>query len=239
MKRIRLIAFFLAVIAAGALFYFISVSGNQTTETPKANVVIAAEDIPENTVITAEMLKLVSVAAETVLSNTYDQAADIIGKTTNTKIMSGEQVLSIRLVDLGSTESETLSYAIEPGMRAITIGVGDTSSLDYMIKPNDMIDIIAQYQIETQVVNASGAYENKTIPTAILLMQEIKVLAVDQVMQKSGLDVYTTLTLEVTPEQAVQLSYSENAGLLRAILRSPLDTDTASVDTITITDIIG
>ena len=239
MKKIRLMAFFLAVITAGALFYYLSVSGNQTAEVQKSHVIVAATDIPENTVVTAEMLERVSVPAEMVLQNTYDKVSDIIGKTTSAEMMSGEQVVSGRLVEVGSTENETLSYAIEPGMRAITIGVGDTSSLDYMIKPNDMIDIIAQYQIETQVMNANGSLENKTIPTATLLMQGIKVLAVDQVMQKSGLDVYTTLTLEVTTEQAVELSYSENAGLLRAILRSPLDTDTASVDTITITDIIG
>lgn len=238
MKKIRLIAFFLAVIAAGILFYFLSASGDKTVDTPKANVIVAADDIAENTVITAEMLRLVSVPAETILSNTYDAAADVIGKTTNTKIMSGEQILSIRLVEIGSTESDTLAYAIEPGMRAITIGVGDTSSLKYMIKPNDVIDIIAQYQVESEVANAQGELENKSVPTAILLMQAIKVLAVDQVMQKSGLEQYTTLTLEVTPEQALELSYSENTGLMRAILRSPLDTETANVTPITITDII-
>ncbi|MEL4106867.1 Flp pilus assembly protein CpaB [Oscillospiraceae bacterium WX1] len=230
MKKIRLLALILAVITAGALFYYLSLAGNITKNTPKSNVIVAADDIPENTVMTADMLKLVSVPTDTILPNTYDNATDIVGKTTSAKIIAGEQILSIRLVDVGSTESGTLAYAIEPGMRAITIGVGDTSSLKYMIRPNDTVDIVAQYQVEA---------ENKAIPTAKLLMQNIKVLAVDQVMQKSGSDKYTTLTLEVTPTQAVELSYSENAGLLRAILRSPLDKNDIYVPVITITQILG
>jgi Flp pilus assembly protein CpaB len=70
-------------------------------------------------------------------------------------------------------------------------------------------------------------------------MQAIKVIAVDQVLQKSGAEKYTTLTLEVTPAQAVELSYSENAGLLRAILRSPVETGTVDLKPITIKDIIS
>lgn len=232
MKKIRLLALLLAVITAGALFFFLGLSGNKSENMPKANVIVAAADIPENTVITAEMLKLVSIPVGTVLSNTYSKTSDVIGKTTNTKIMSGEQILSIRLVKVGSTDSGTLAYSIKPGMRAITIGIGDTSSLKYMIKPNDIVDIVAQYQVENLAVN-------KTVPVAKLLMQKIKVLAVDQVMQKSGSEKYTTLTLEVTPEQAVKISFSENAGLLRAILRSPLDTGDAPATTITINEVIN
>lgn len=239
MKKIRLLALFLAVITAGALFYFLSASGIKTKETPKSNVIVAAAALPENTVLTADMLKLVSVPTESVFPNSYKKAADIIGKTTSAKIMSGEQIVSIRLVDVGSTESGKLAYAIKPGMRAITIGVGDTSSLKNMIQPGDFIDIIAQYQVEKSVASGTGGTALKTIPVAKLLQQNIKVLSVDQVMQKTGADKYTTVTLEVTPDQAVVLSYSENAGLLRAILRSPLDTENVYVQTVTITEILG
>lgn len=238
MKKIRLLALFLAVIAACALFYYLNTSGNKPVEIPKSDVIIAAQDIPENTVITEEMLKRASVPTETVLPNTYDKAADIIGKTTSTRIISGEQIVDIRLVDVGSTESGSLAYAIDPGMRAITIGVGDTSSLKYMIRPNDIVDIVAQYQVEVEILNLKGEPETKTVPTAKLLLQQIKVLAVDQIMLKSGATQYTTLTLEVTPEQAVEISYSENSGLLRAILRSPLDTDDVDIKVFTLTDII-
>jgi pilus assembly protein CpaB len=239
MKKIRLLALFLAVITACVLFYYLSQSGNKTVEVPKAYVIVAEADIPENTIITEQMLKLVSVPAETVLPNTFNKAADIVGKTASTQIMAGEQILRIRLVDVGSPESGSLAYAVNPGMRAITIGVGDTSSLKCMIRPNDIVDIVAQYQIERDVVKADGTTEAKTIPTAKLLMQGIKVLAVDQVMLKSGAEQYTTLTLEVTPEQAVELSYSENNGLLRALLRSPVDTDVVDVVPITITNIFS
>ncbi len=239
MKKIRLLALFLAVITAGALLYYLSRTGSKPVEIVKSEVVVAAADIPENTVITADMLKLTSLPMESVLPNTYREAADIIGKTASNPIVEGEQIVAVRLVDVGSTESGSLAYAIQPGMRAITIGMGDTSSLKYMIRPGDIVDLVAQYQIEGEVLSANGEVKEKTIPTAKLLMQSIKVLAVDRVMQRSGLEQYTTLTLEVTPEQAVELSFSENAGLLRAILRSPVDTDTVEEYTVTITEIMS
>jgi pilus assembly protein CpaB len=143
------------------------------------------------------------------------------------------------LVSAGGTESSALADDIKTGMRAITIGVNDTSGLKYMIKPNDKIDIIAQFEVEKLVQKAGGGTETKLTPTVKYLMQNIKVLAVDQVMKNSGANKYTTITLEVTPRQAMEITYTENNGLMRAVLKSPLDTDTVSLNVLTITDIIG
>jgi pilus assembly protein CpaB len=223
MKKVKLLALFLAVLTAGALFFFLRPSDDKKDVIPYSNVIVAADDISENTTITADMIKVASVPSATILSNTYSNITAVIGKTASANIMAGEQLVSVRLVEVGSPDSGSLAYAITPGKRAITIGVNDTSSLKNMIKPGDYIDIIALYQIETLADNAKGEEEIKTIPVSKLLLQLVKVLAVDQVIQKTGVEKYTTITLEVTPDQAVLISYSENNGLLRAILRSPLD----------------
>lgn len=229
----------MAVVTAGALFFFLKPSDEKADTVQKTNVVVAVKDIPENATITAEMVKTAAVPVDWVISSSYNHMNSVVGKTASAKIMAGEQIVGSRLVEVGSSDSGALAYAVTPGMRAITIGINDTSSLKNMIKPADFIDIIAQYQVEKQVINAEGNAEVKTIPEAKLLLQKIKVLAVDRVMQKTGAEKYTTLTLEVTADQAVLLSFSENTGVLRAILRSPLDTENNNVKDVTIYDIIS
>jgi pilus assembly protein CpaB len=144
MKKIKILALFLALITAGALFWFLSQNDAQAVEIPKSRVAVAACDIPENTVITADMVSFAAVPVELVLPQTYDNASDIIGKTARSELVAGEQIVTSRLVEVGSADSGSLAYAVTPGMRAITIGVNDTTGLKCMIRPGDHVDIIAQ-----------------------------------------------------------------------------------------------
>ena len=239
MKKIKVLALFLALITAGLLFWYLNRTGTTEAEIPTAAVAVASYDIPENTVITADMVTITSIPVELVLPQTYSSSYDIVGKTACSDIVAGEQIVTARLVEVGSSDSGTLAYTVTPGMRAITIGVNDTTGLKSMIHPGDTVDIIAQYQAEVERLNDSGETETETVTMATLLLQQTLVLAVDQVLQESGSTAYTTLTLEVTPEEAVELSLSESSGLLRAILRSPLDTETIDINAVTITDIVG
>ena len=116
-----------------------------------------------------------------------------------------------------------LAYALAPGMRAITIPVADApSGLAWLIKPQDVVDIIAQFeslQGETPVSQAN------------MIVESVTVLAVDGVLSRDGKPngedgtplPYSTITLQVTPDQAMYLSIAAAKGPLRAILRSPLD----------------
>jgi pilus assembly protein CpaB len=239
MKKIKILALFLALITAGVLFWYLSLPDDKPVEPPKANVVVAKSDIPENTVITDEMVELSSVPVDLILAQTFGGVSDVVGMTARSAIVRGEQIVAARLVEIGSADSGSLAYRVTPGMRAITIGVNDTTGIKSMVHPGDHVDIIAQYQVDEFVMNVDGELETKTVPEAKLLLQMKLVLAVDQVMQQSGSPAYTTLTLEVTPEEAVRLSLSENSGLVRAILRSPLDEETVGGDSISILELTG
>lgn len=239
MKKIKILAFFIAIITAGALFWYMSQLGQNEVQIARANVLVASSSIMENTVITAEMVKTVVMPIESIISDSYSDDSYVIGKTARSDIMAEEQIVSARLVEVGSAQSGSLAYAVKPGMRAITIGVNDTTGLKGMIRPGDYLDIVALYQVEQTNINAQGLEEVKLVPMAKLLLQKIMVLAIDQSMQEKETVNYSTLTLEVTPEQAIMLSLSEYNGLLKAILRSPVDEEDASVQAMTLTDITG
>jgi len=205
----------------------------------KTRVIVAAVNIPANTSITAEMITLAELPAESIILGALTEPALVIGKITQANIFTGEQMLGPKLVSAGDSNSKTLAYAIEPGMRAITIAVNETAGLAYMITPGNHVDIIAEFLVEE---NRDTADVGKISYTAMVL-ENITVLAVDNVLSESGKfgsesPQYTALTLLVTPKQAMELSMAQFEGELRAILRSPVDEKSISLPNITLDDIL-
>ncbi len=66
-------------------------------------------------------------------------------------------------------------------------------------------------------------------------------LAIDQKMEevKNGEpELVSVVTLEVTPDQAEQLTYSAHEGRLQLALRSPADSDIANTDGVSASDLM-
>lgn len=230
MKKVKILALLAAVVTALLIFVFLSTLIN-VGDGQGVSVVSAAQDISANTIITEEMLVIVEVPEGIVLPGAMTKISDAVGQTTLTDIIVGEQVVSSKLVSPGDTATNTLAYAIEPGNRAITIGVDNISGLAGMIHPGDRIDLLAELDVEG-VANTELVAEN------------IKILAVDSVLDKSGkvangdVAAYTTITLEVTAIQAMEVSFAANSGPMRAIMRSPLDKEIKAYRSVTLASLM-
>ena len=239
MKKIKLIALIAAVIAALGLYQFLREIG-KPAETPRTEVVVAAVDIPENTLITPEMVMLMQVATEALLPGHICELDSAVGMVLSSDVYAGEQILSNRLVRVGTEvdESSTLAYKVDDGMRAVTISVGATSGLSNMIKPGNRVDIVMNYSYEREVEDddaeaeptpeeqkAEEEPETEMISASRLLLQNLKVLAVGATLSKDGAAEYTTVTLQTTPEDALTLSFAEYTANLRLVLRSSLDNE--------------
>ena len=248
MKRMRLLALIAAVITALFVYFYLNSLKQPETVIEYTNVVVAADDIPANTVITADMVSLTQIPAETLNASAITDPAYVVGKVLNSQVYTGEQISVSRLVSAdGDNVDSSLEYMIEPGMRAITIEVDEVSGLTGMLNPGNRVDILYQIDVETEIQDPDGTVETKSIPYSVYLLQNVKILAVDSITSTAGKGIdtetglavsYTSLTLEVTPEQAQKTSFSEYTGDLRAILRSPLDEDSNNLPNITLDDFI-
>jgi len=240
MKKVKILALLSAIIAALLLYNFLNtISEPVVVEVSKTEVITASQNIPPNTAITKEMLKSTMLPDEAILLDSEKIMDDVVGKVSTAEIMAGEQILSSRLVTLGDAKSSRyLPYAITQGMRAITIGVNNISGLSNMILPGNKVDVIAQYEIEVKEPDGNKT----TIDYTVMLLENIKVLAVDDKFteqEKAESETpYVSLTLEVTPEEAMEISMSEYKGQLRAALRSPLDEKITLLPALTIDEII-
>lgn len=254
MKKIKIIALLSALILGFCVYKYLGIL-NQPHEEPRTNVVVCLVDIPENTTITSDMVELRPILSESVLPNACTDLNSVVGMVMNSNMFAGEQVIANRLVRLGASDatSDSLAYVVEPGMRAITVNVSVSSGVANLLRPGNWVDVIAYYQIPEEEEEAEEEVnpdenqeeteptEPEEIPMAKMLIQNVQILAVDANLRKGAadLDGYVTVTLHVTPEQALELGFTQQYWSLSLILRSSVDEEILPVEDVILDTILG
>lgn len=199
---------------------------SRQTEVSTSQVVVAKTDIELGARLSPDMLALQnwpegSVPQGSMLAK--DMGALIKDPKTSearvarVNILKGEPILESKLAPAGAQPG--LSFAIKPGMRAITVRVNDVVGVAGFALPGNYVDILVNTVDET----ARAAGENKTVSKIVL--EHILLLAVAQeTSQGEGKPkVVNAVTLEVTPEQAEKIDLARSVGSLSLVLRNQLD----------------
>lgn len=238
MKKVVLFAV-IAALCAGALLYFYlgKLEAQKEVKVDYENVVVASQDIPAFTVITAEMVTFQQVPA----GYSHPQAArtfdEVIGYVTKSDVIAGEEIFTSKLKQFGETNSG-LSYMVPQGMRAITVSVDEFSGVAGFIQRGDYVDVLAFTTVTVYGNAAKEAYREKvgTAPPAeieestesasIVVAQNICVGAIGTTFANNATDAgtpYMSVTLFVTPEDAMRILQGEKNGVLKLILRASGD----------------
>lgn len=232
MKKVILFALIMAIVA-GALLYFYLDNLEQDTvvEVVYEDVLVAAVDIPAYSVITADMLTLTQVPEGTSHPLAAHSSDDVIGNVTENLIVAGEEILPIKLKKQGEVDSG-MSYVVPEGMRAVTIAVDEISGVAGFIQRGDYVDVIAFIDINylQGVVDETGEVvteESTEIQTSLFVVQNVCVAAVGTTMQsgtaETGEMIYGSITLLLTPEEALRVNLCAKGGILTVALRSSGD----------------
>ena len=149
--------------------------------------------------------------------------ADYIGSVVREPILAGEPIVMRKIVRAG--DSGYMAAYLEPGMRAMAIRVTVETAAGGFILPGDRVDVVLTR--ETTLGNIGATEGDRSKFTSATVMQNIKVLAIDQ-STRAGDDEQTvigaTATLEVGPRDAEALALAKSEGELSLILRSYADT---------------
>lgn len=217
MKKIYLFAVIFALIAGFATYFFVnSLQHNSAvTGVEEADVVIALQDIEEDTIVTPDMFKVVRLPVSSITYGTLTNAAEVGGFMVTGRICKGEQVLASKLTKLGEDSEQSagsgfyrLSYHLEDGNYAYTIEVASTNSVANFVKNGDYIDIYDQQNGE-----GSGP-----------VLKKVKILKVgtysDNQMQASGVETttYSLITLSLSEKQIQKLIPIESRNNIRIAL---------------------
>jgi len=224
------------IVAAGAAVVtlllmrsFLSDAGSQAEARPTAatvptvEVLVAAENLPRGSRISASNLKW-QAWPEDAVSASYisrtsqpDAIATYENAIVRTDLTGGEPVNPNKVVRLDG--SGFMAAMIEPGMRAVSTEISPETGAGGFILPNDHVDVIVA---ETKQTRRGDDY----VSTRTIL-ENVRVLAIDQTYRQSEegeqVAVGSTATLELSPRQMEQLTLAQAVGEISLALRSLAD----------------
>jgi pilus assembly protein CpaB len=223
-RRIFLLSLLLALIAT--VIFSLYVRPTQQTaggSLEMVEMVVAKNDIKQDTTITTDMLVTKSFPKSSLPNGVELEADQVVGKIAMERIVAGEPIASSRLVDANS-DSAALVYKIPEGKRAISVAYNEVMGVAGFVSPGDYVDVIS-------VLTLKPKGEDEEIDAARILLQNMLVLAVGG-MKTEGTKSDTvdnaplnTITLAAAPQEAEILTFSEEKGKIRLILRGAKDND--------------
>jgi len=243
MKKIVIFAL-IAALCAGALLYFYlgNLESQKQVQVQYDTVVAAAVDIPAYTPITSDMVTLQQIPqgyAHPLAARTVDE---VVGLVTVSDIVAGEQIFPSKLKQFGETDSG-LAYVVPEGMRAVTVSVDEVSGVAGFLKRGDYVDVIsytstsfdmtatAQAQTNTATDQTTEPAQGGTSQsTTVIAAQNVLIAAIGTSLSTTTntsedptVVGYNSVTLILTPEDAMRVVQGSRSGALILILRASGD----------------
>jgi pilus assembly protein CpaB len=184
-------------------------------------VVVAAQDVPEGTVITFDMISQRSVPEQFVTSSVVkpDSANYVVNQKVLVPLQQGDPLLWSQFET--TKAAERLSTKVQKKGRAITIEAKSTTAVGGWIRPNDHVDVIGTFRDPQTDENV-----------AVTLLQNVIVLATGKITGTTNVNLipegqrnYSDISLLVIPEEAEILVLAQELGNLTLSLRNEDDVD--------------
>lgn len=175
------------------------------TQSNMVEIVVPKETIKAGTPITADMLEEAQVPKRYVPADAADGSSksDLIGKSPVGDLSKGVPI-SMGTVQ-GSSNPSSISLALASGHVARTFSLDAAASMSPLLKPGDYVTVTATFKAGNGSTQQTVAYQN------------VKVLATDATLQSSDGSSqsagYSTVTLELTPEQLSEIGTADSISL--------------------------
>ena len=220
-------------LGASVLIYNYLQSATGTVKVSGETVIVAIQDIPGMTTITASMVKPVTVPAEVMQSGSIRDLSRVVGSMTRIPIIAGDQITERRLAVDGKVPGFVGS--IPRDKRAITVAVNDITGVSGFVKAGDYVDLFVTFDKE-----AAGKNVTKLVLQNTLVLAANRNDNMEADRDKKNSEKITAVTLAVTPDEALRVALVSESAKLHLALRpvQPLAL-TAARNQMTSADIVG
>jgi len=184
-------------------------------------VLVAARAVPAGSLLKPEDLtgKQIPVSMPG-LADANDDSPDVrrnlVGAMVRRSLAQGDIVRNSDVMRPG--DHGFLAAVLEPGMRAVTIAVDDTSGSAGLIWPGDRVDVIL-----TENISGANLMPGHNV-AAETVLSDARVIAIDQQIIQGAVStpdkLAKTVTLEVTELEAERVSVAVRLGRLSLSVRS-------------------
>lgn len=230
---LRPILVIVLLLGAGALAWF-SFGGDpgpaptaRAATVPPVKILVTAQPLQAGTLLKDADFREREVPADAVVDGVLiandDTRAEVRGALLRRYLESAEIVH--RADVLRPRDRGFLAAVLAPGTRAVSIGVDAKTGASGLISPGDLVDVILTQEFAPGETPAGRRVVAETV------LSTARVIAVDQQIAQGAptgpvvptvgaTRVASTVSLQVTPEQAARVVVAERLGRLTLVLRS-------------------
>jgi pilus assembly protein CpaB len=229
---VRLALFLVLVVALIAVAAFgvsiLNESKHQQTAAapPTEQILVAAGLLQAGSLLQPADLApgtvLVTAVPDGASLDTPANRSDLIGSMIRSPISPGAPILADAVIHPG--DHGFLAAVLAPGMRAVTVGVDAISGAAGLIFPGDHVDVLLTQTLDDPTVPLGQRI------AAELVLRDVRVIATGQQLvqgtvtqgdpDKTPPPAATTVTLEVTPDQAERCEVATHLGPLSLVVHS-------------------
>lgn len=180
-------------------------------------VVVAIELLQKNERISTDKVEIRSIPELSLHPQAATSIEQLEGLIVNADIEKDEVILLHR-VQREEDENLLVSRKIKEGYRAVSVGVNFVQSVSNLVEPEDYVDVIF-----SEVIKSDG----ETVVNTKLIFEKIRILAVGRKLIESTTGEiymeYSSATLELTAEAAVELVNASERGTIQLSLHSRVE----------------
>ncbi|MCD8497005.1 MAG: Flp pilus assembly protein CpaB [Alphaproteobacteria bacterium] len=234
-----------------ALLVQLSIGGKKppapVEEVKTVNILVAAKDLKSGDELSGDAMTWKAWPQNAmfpgiIIQKENQPPADAVSGRLKEDVLVGNPILTTSL--LGDREGNIVANVLPEGMRAVSIAVSAEGMVAGFIKPGDYVDVVMSYRATFSTDDSNPQIQemvarNLDRMAVETILQNVKVLAVDQTAGKGGKEdakVGRTVTLAVDRQEAEQLVLAAQLGKLTLVLRGLGDRDVTPPDWPTTTD---
>lgn len=219
MKKVYLIAVVVAIIAGFATYMFATEIDKKTTikDADMVTVLVPVEDMDKNVSITEDMFNTDSpkfvtkeILAADSSENYVTDAKQLFDAENNVQMVTVEKLYANEPININRLESVdgsdvALSLKLAKGKVAYSFSAASVTSVDGYISEGDTVDVLIPEKQDDGTVKTKIAYKD-------LKILRVSTSADNSTAAEKGTKInkYSTLTVEVTKKQALELYQIEN-----------------------------
>jgi pilus assembly protein CpaB len=184
-------------------------------------ILVAAANLPTGTLLKPEHLKWQAWPENAITPAYFAQSQfkveDFVGAVVRRGIATGEPLQATAIVKPG--ERGFLAAVLKPGMRAVSIGIGEVTGVAGLMLPGDRVDMMLTQTLPDDSTTEGDKKDRHATET---VLENIRILAINQALDdlKDQPMPGKVATLEVTPKQAEMLAVIGELGRVQFSLRS-------------------
>ncbi len=219
MDRQKLILIFGAALVSASLLVSFLWWETQVPKTEKMLTAVAStHDLAAGTRLKKTDIRVVRLPEKSLPRTAVLDEISALDRVLLFPVNANETLTTNKLTSAKGAEG--LAATIEPGMRAISVQINDSSGVAGLIQPRSRVDVL---------FTRPGTMSEAVTTTILEDIVVLSVGRVTEVSQNASIDPKASrpqsqaATLLVTPEQARKIELAKNQGKVSLSLRNPLD----------------